>query len=43
MPYPAAAPNSDGRTLLEPLTVAMRAAGLIASGNDVSAIPDRAP
>jgi subtilisin family serine protease len=33
MPYPAPAPNSDGRTLLEPLTVAMRAAGLIASGN----------
>jgi subtilisin family serine protease len=34
MPYPAPAPNADGRTLIEPLTVAMRAAGLIASGND---------
>jgi hypothetical protein len=34
MPYPAPAPTPDGRTPLEPLTEAMRAAGLIASGND---------
>jgi subtilisin family serine protease len=33
MPYPAPAPIPDGRTLLEPLTAAMRAAGLIASGD----------
>ncbi len=30
MPYPAPAPTPDGRTPLEPLTAAMRAAGLIA-------------
>ena len=34
MPYPAPAPIPDGRTLLEPLTAAMWAAGLIASDND---------
>ena len=31
MPYPAPAPTPDGRTPLEPLNTAMRAAGLIAS------------
>jgi hypothetical protein len=30
MPYPAPAPTPDGRTPLEPLSAAMRAAGLIA-------------
>ncbi len=33
LPYPAPAPTPDGRTPLEPLNAAMRAAGLIAGDN----------
>jgi subtilisin family serine protease len=40
MPYPAPAPTPDGRTPLEPLTAAMRAAGLIAGDKQSPGSPD---
>ena len=41
MPYPAPAPIPDGRTLLEPLTAAMRAVQDVEAGRvDVDALPN---
>jgi subtilisin family serine protease len=43
MPYPAPAPTRDGRTPLEPLSAAMRAAGLIAGDRRPGGPPQMVP